>query len=170
MRRVLPALLIACMASLCGCQSLLTEGTATGAGIAGAGIAGSVTRNATVGAGIGLGVAALADTGLKYVERRVHRAEQDSIASTAGPLEVGAVAPWHIAHDIPIEDDEHGDVTVARALGSDTFACKEIVFSVDTVQKSQPVRAFYTATICRDGQSWKWATAEPSTDRWGGLQ
>jgi hypothetical protein len=153
-----------------GCGSLLTEGTATGAGIAGAGIAGAVSRNATVAAGIGLGVGAIADTGLRYAERRIHRFEQDSIAATAGPLDAGVIAPWHVEHDLPIEDDEHGDVVVARLLGGENFVCKEIVFSVDTVEKKLPVRAFYTATICRDGTVWKWATAEPATERWGGLQ
>jgi hypothetical protein len=156
--------------SLAGCGSLLTEGAATGAGIAGAGISASVTKNATVAAGIGLGVAALAQTGVQYAERRVHRAEQDSIAGTAGPLAVGAVAKWQVVHDIPIEDDEHGEVVVSRDLGDAAFACKEVVFSVDTVADKKPVRSFYTATICRDGTAWKWATAEPSTARWGGLQ
>jgi hypothetical protein len=155
---------------LAGCGSVLTEGTATGAGIAGAGIAGAITRNATVGAAIGLGVGALADTGLKYVERRQHRSEQDEIAAVAGPLPIGGSASWHIEHDVPIENDEHGDVVAARALGGEAFACKEIVFSVDRVEDKQPARAFYTATICRDGDLWKWATAEPATERWGGLQ
>jgi uncharacterized protein YceK len=162
--------LLLALVPLSGCGSVLTEGAATGAGIAGAGIAGAISKNATVGAAIGLGVGALADTGLKYAERRVHRTEQNAIAMTAGPLEIGVVAPWHVEHDIPIEDDEHGDLVVARTLGADTFACKEIVFSVDTVEDRQPRRAFYTAMICRDGGLWKWATAEPSTARWGGLQ
>ncbi len=65
----------------------------------------------------------------------------------------------------PIESNEHGEVTVSRTLGSADIACKEIVFSVD-----DSARAFYTATICRDGTAWKWATAEPATERWGALQ
>jgi hypothetical protein len=44
------------------------------------------------------------------------------------------------------------------------------VFSVDTVEKKQPHRAFYTATVCQDGAVWKWASAEPATARWGALQ
>jgi hypothetical protein len=32
------------------------------------------------------------------------------------------------------------------------------------------VRAFYTATVCRDATQWKWATAEPATERWGAMQ
>jgi hypothetical protein len=166
----LALMLLAGAAPLGGCSSLLTEGGADAAGIAGAGIAGSVSKNAVVGAGIGLGVASLANVGVQYAERRVHRAEQDAIATAAGGLEVGAVGPWHVVHSLPIEADKHGAVTVSRTLGGPDFACKEIVFSVDTGKAAAPARAFYTATICRDGDRWKWATAEPATARWGSLQ
>jgi hypothetical protein len=138
---------LAAASVLGGCGSVLTEGTATGAGMG-----------------------ALADAGLKYAERRVHGAEQNEIAAVAGPLDVGVVAAWHVEHDVPIEDDEHGELVVARTLGSEAFACKEVVFSVDTIEDKKAARAFYTATICRDGPVWKWATAEPATARWGGLQ
>jgi len=26
------------------------------------------------------------------------------------------------------------------------------------------------ASVCRDGDKWKWASAEPATPRWGSLQ
>lgn len=156
---------------MAGCQSLLTEGTADVAGIAGAGVAGAISKNAVVGAAVGLGVRSLAAEGLRYVERRVHRTEQDAIAVAAGPLEPGAVAPWAVRHTLPIEDDEQGEVTVSRRIGSGSFTCKEIVFSVDVQKRDAPLRrAFYTATICRDGETWRWASAEPATERWGGLQ
>ena len=45
---------IACF-TLSGCNSLYSEGAVAGAGITGAAIAGSVTRNAAVATGIGLG-------------------------------------------------------------------------------------------------------------------
>lgn len=156
--------------SLSGCGSVLTASSADVAGIAGAGISGAVTKDATVAAGIGLGVASAANAGLQYAERVVHGHEQDLIAQAAGPLPVGQVGHWSVSHDIPIEDDEHGDLVVTRVIGSADFSCKEIVFSVDTVKKKVPNRAFYTATVCRDGQIWKWATAEPATARWGSLQ
>jgi hypothetical protein len=35
---------------------------------------------------------------------------------------------------------------------------KEIVFSVDCAGKECATREFYTATVCRDGNAWKWAT------------
>ena len=168
--RPLYALSLLPFLALAGCSSLFTEGATDAAGIGGAGIASAVTSNATLGAGIGLGVKSLADVGVNYEKRRVHGAEQDQIASIAGPLPVGTVGTWQISHDIPIEDDEHGDVVVARELGGTGFACKEIVFSVVTGKPETPQRAFYTATICQDGPTWKWATAEPATSRWGGLQ
>jgi hypothetical protein len=153
-----------------GCSSLFTEGASDAAGIAGAGVASAVTKNATLGAGIGIGVKSLADVGVSYARRRVHGHEQDNIASVAGPLPIGAVGSWQVSHDIPIENDEHGEVTVARDLGGGDFACREIVFSVVSGATGAEQRSFFTATICKDGTIWKWATAEPSTARWDGLQ
>jgi hypothetical protein len=31
-------------------------------------------------------------------------------------------------------------------------------------------RNFYTVNVCQDGTTWRWASAEPATARWGGLQ
>ena len=45
-----------------------------------------------------------------------------------------------------------------------------MVFSVDRATKAGPDRAFYTTMVCRDGAAWKWASAEPATERWGALQ
>ena len=160
----------ACILTLPACGSFLTEGTADVAGVAAAGAAGSVTRSAAGAAAVGLVVQSLAEEGLKHVERRVHRTEQELIAQAAGPLPDGAVAAWSVDHSLPIEADEAGQVVVARSFGVADFRCKDIVFSVDTKDRSGPHRAFYTATICRDGQAWHWASAEPATERWGALQ
>ena len=162
--------LLTSLLTLGGCGSVLTEGTSDAAGIAGAGIASAVTRNGTVTAAIGLGVQSVTATGLGLVERRVHRAEQDRIAASAGPLAVGGVAHWSVAHDIPIEDDEQGEVSVSRAISTGGLDCKEIVFSVDHATRKGPQRAFYVSAVCRDGDVWRWAAAEPSTARWGTLQ
>jgi len=169
-RFVLPIVALACLGPLAGCESLLTASTADVAGIAGAGIAGAVTKSPAAATGIGLGIAAGANAGLQYVERDVHKSEQDGIARAAGSLAQGAVGHWSVTHSFPIEPDEHGDVVVTRDLGTADFSCKEIVFSVEAVVKKQPQRAFYTATVCRDGDMWKWASAEPATARWGSLQ
>ena len=159
-------------ANLSGCSSLYSETATAGAGIAGAAVAGQVTRNAAVATGIGLGVVAAAGAGVQYTERVVHRNTQDGIAKVAGPLDVGAVAPWSVTHTVPIEDDTHGRVTVSRTISAGTLDCKEIVFSVDAdATKDKPASsAFYVASICRDGTAWKWASAEPATGRWGALQ
>ena len=156
---------------LSGCSSLLAQGGAAGAGVAGASIAGAVTKDATVTSGIGLGVDAAASAGVKALEKRVHRTEQDSIAAVAGPLDVGATAPWSSGHyKVSVEQNERGELTVSRLIRAGDLDCKEIVFSVDTIAKGQPDRAFYTTIICRDGAVWKWASAEPATERWGSLQ
>jgi hypothetical protein len=107
---------------------------------------------------------------LQYVERNAHRVEQDRIAEAAGPLRPGIVGHWSVTHKIPIEPNEQGDLVVTRLIGAADFNCKEIVFSVDTMEKTVVNRAFYTATVCRDGATWKWASAEPATPRWGALQ
>jgi len=162
--------LVWCAVILGGCTSLLAEGTSAGAGVASAAMTRGVTDNAGVTTGIGLGVQAAARAGLQYAQRKLHQAEQDHIAATAGNLRVGAVGRWQITHDIPIEANEEGEVTVSRILGGTGFTCKEIVFSVEHTEKDGITREFYTATICRDGAKWKWATAEPATERWGSLQ
>lgn len=157
--------------SLAGCNSLLTATTADVAGIAGAGIAGAVTKSPAGAAGIGLGVAALANAGLQYVERDVHSTEQDNIAAAAGKLLPGETGRWSVSHKLPIESDAQGELVVTRLIGSTAFRCKEIVFSVETEAKDNAIeRAFYTATVCQDGDTWKWASAEPATARWGALQ
>lgn len=159
-------------ANLSGCSSLYSETAVAGAGIGGAAIAAKVTRNAAVATGIGLGAVAAAQAGVQYSERVVHRNTQDGIAKVAGPLDVGAIAPWSVTHSVPIEDDTHGRVTVSRTISAGALECKEIVFSVDVdATKDKPASAaFYVASICRDGTAWKWASAEPATERWGALQ
>ena len=168
----LVALAVAISSALSGCSSLYTEGATAGAGVAGAALASKVTRNAAVATGIGLGAVAAARAGVQYSERVVHKNTQDGIAKIAGPLDVGAIAPWSVTHSVPIEDDEHGRVTVSRTISAGALDCKEIVFSVDqSATRNVPASsAFYVASICRDGDNWKWASAEPATERWGALQ
>ena len=158
--------------ALSGCSSLYAESATAGAGIAGAAIAGSITNNAAVATGIGLGAVAAARAGVQYSERVIHRNTQDGIAQVAGPLDVGGVAPWSVSHSVPLEEDQHGRVTVSRVISAGPLDCKEIVFSVDqpATDKVPASSAFFVASICRDGTLWKWASAEPATERWGALQ
>ncbi len=163
-------LILFALLGLSGCGSILTEGTATLSGVTGAAAGAAISHNATVAAAVGLGINSAAREGLRFLERRVHRFEQQRIAEAAGPLPVNTVGTWSVSHDIPIETDEQGQVVVSREFGGLGFRCKEIVFSIDTTTKQGPDRQFYTATICADGATWRWATAEPTTRRWGDLQ
>jgi hypothetical protein len=155
---------------LAGCASIVNTGSAEIAGITGAALASAVTRNAGVAAGIGLGAQAGARAGIQYAQRRVHRAAQTRIAQAAGPLAVGDVAPWQSEHRELLSEGEQGRVTVSRVISVTDLECKEIVFSVDSVVEEAPRSAFYVAMVCRDGAAWKWASAEPATERWDGLQ
>ena len=94
------------------------------------------------------------------------------IAQIAGKLQPGMVATWQVTHQVPIEEDERGRVTVSRIISGRNLVCKEIVFSIDVSADTQhkPQSDFYIATICRDAERWKWASAEPATERWGALQ
>ena len=172
LKRISGLLALCAVMGLSACSSVLTEGSSAAAGVAGTALAGKVTNNAAVATGIGLGVQAAARAGLQYEQRKIHGEEQDSIAKAAGELAVGAVGKWQIKHSLPIEDNERGRVTVSRVISTEGMSCKEIVFSVDGLvdQINKPDSEFYVATICRAGQGWKWASAEPATERWGALQ
>jgi uncharacterized protein YceK len=170
---LLSGLVVLCgVFGLSGCSSVLTQGGSAAAGVASTALAGKVTKNDAVATGIGIGVQAAVRAGVQYGQRKVHGEEQDVIANAAGELAVGAVANWQITHALPIENNEHGRVTVSRLIGSEGMSCKEIVFSVDGLvdQFDKPDSEFYVATICRSGATWKWASAEPATERWGALQ
>ncbi|WP_088159331.1 hypothetical protein [Achromobacter xylosoxidans] len=172
-RGAIALLTFAALAGLSGCNSLLNEGTGAAAGIAGTAIANKVTDNATVATGIGLGVQAGAKAALAYAQRKTRGEEQDAIAMAAGPLAVGKVANWQVKHQLPIESDAQGQVTVSRLIGGVSLECKEVVFSIDTPADkagADPQREFYVTTVCRDGEHWRWASAEPATARWGSLQ
>nr|WP_229722754.1 hypothetical protein [Xylophilus rhododendri] len=160
-----------------GCSSLITEGSTAGAGIAGTAVATSLTNSASAAAGIGLGVQAAARAAVQYGQRRVHAETQDQIAEIAGPLEVGQVTRWKAWHQIALEPDEVGRVTVSRTISTGELQCKEIVFSVDEAADGKAhamdasiASGFYVASICKSGSRWQWASAEPATARWGGLQ
>ena len=162
--------LVASTLALSGCAAVVNSGASEIAGITGAAVADAVTSNAGVAAGIGLGAQAAARAGIQYAQRRVAAAAQSRIAETAGPLKVGEVANWESEHRAPLERGEQGRVTVSRVISTTLLECKEIVFSVDADEKRETQTLFYVAAVCRDGAAWRWASAEPSTRRWSGLQ
>ncbi|HEX2830576.1 MAG TPA: hypothetical protein VHP37_29835 [Burkholderiales bacterium] len=153
-----------------GCASVANTASSEIAGVGGAAVASAITSNGAAATGIGLGVQAATRAGLQYAQRRVHDSVQNEIARAAGPLEVGVVGHWSIDPAGALERKQQGRVTVSRVISVTDLQCKETVFSVDTVEKDVPKAAFYVAIVCRDGEQWKWASAEPATARWDGLQ
>jgi hypothetical protein len=123
---------------------------------------GSAVGSPLVGVAAGVAAAAGLEEGVKYGERAIHDEMQTAVATTAGGLEVGRAAPWSITSLLPMSG-RHGVVQVARSFG-EAIPCKDVVFTVD------PDEDFYVTTICRGRDGWRWAAAEPTVRRWGGLQ
>ncbi len=129
------------------------------------GASGAATGNPAVGIVVGVAVNSGIDAGVSYIIRKRQQAEQDAIAGEVATMSVGEQRPWRIEHDIPI-GNEHGEVQVTRMLNTPLALCKELVFSVDDGER----RDWYATEACRQGERWKWALAEPATERWGALQ
>lgn len=151
-------------AALAGCTSL--------GGIVGAvtGTAAAVgSGNPAVGAAVGVGTRAVADYGVRYVSRRRHRTEQDALAAAVGAMAVGAARPWEARHDLPI-GNKRGEVRVLRAVDTPLAECREVLFSAVSGEAPDAARRWFVASACRQAEGWKWAAAEPATERWGSLQ
>jgi hypothetical protein len=158
------ALVIPVAIPLAGCNSIGAIG-GTAVGLA----AGAGTTNPLVGYAAGVGTKAAIDELVKYISRKRQQGEQDEIAIVVGRLAPGETAPWRIDHDIPI-GNEHGDVTVTDVLDSALARCKEVAFTVIDGDAPNSPRGTYLTTACAQGDTWKWAQAEPATERWGFLQ
>lgn len=158
------ALTLAVSIGLYGCQSS-SIGGATGA-VVGT-ISGAATANPVAGYAIGVTVQAAVDATVKYVMRDWKNDQQNVMANAAGELPIGQVRHWQIRHALPV-GSEHGGIQVVRDIDTPLTHCREVLFTVE--QDDAPAPA-YTSLICRQpsGQ-WKWAAAEPSVARWGGLQ
>lgn len=141
------------------------------------GIVGAVTGtaaavgsgNPAVGTAVGVGTRAVADYGIRYVSRRWHRTEQDALAAALGAMEVGEVQPWQVRHDLTI-GNKQGEVRMLRAFETPLAQCKEALFSVVTGEEPDTAQRWYVTSACRQAEGWKWAAAEPATERWGSLQ
>jgi hypothetical protein len=136
-------------------------------------VTGAIAGVGTGSPAIGFAVAVATDAGANYIVRYIGRtrqgAEQDAIAQVAGDLPVGTEAAWKIEHTIPI-GDEHGQLRVTRTIDSPLATCKELAFSVDEGKGEKATRSWYTTDICKQAETWKWASAEPAVERWGFLQ
>ena len=135
------------------------------AGLAAGGGAGAATANPVIGFAVGIGVRAGADELGKWVTRRRHGGEQDAIADAAGTAPLNEVRPWRIRHTIPI-GNAHGTLAAVREVSTPLTTCREVLFTVEDDGTATP----FTTSICRDGDRWRWAAAEPAVPRWGLLQ
>ncbi len=144
----------------CGVASAVV-GAVAGASVGGA------TANPVVGYGVAVGVNAGLDELQKYVARVRQNAEQDAIVTAVGQMGVGETRDWKIVHDIPMFDNEHGEMQVVRLIPTPLTRCKEVLFTVDDGKPPHLDRTLYTTDACLDTRGWKWAQAEPATERWG---
>jgi hypothetical protein len=149
---------------LAGCHSLsdvvgAVTGTAAAAG----------SGNPALGVAIGVGTRAVADYGIRYVARRWHRTEQDTLAAIVGAMEVGEVRSWQVRHDLPI-GNERGEVRLLRVIETPLARCKEALFSIASGSGPDARKQWFVTSACRQVEGWKWAAAEPATERWGSLQ
>lgn len=157
------AWLVLLAACLSGCSTI---GSFTGAV---AGIAtGAATTNPAVAVTVGIGVKTATDALMKVATRRVSRAEQDAIAAAAGGTSVGESASWEASHPFGF-GSRSGEVRVMRTIETALAPCKEILFALADGE-SEGQRQWFAASICRQADQWKWASAEPAVERWGNLQ
>jgi hypothetical protein len=164
-RRLAAPALLMLLLPVGACSSLgAIAGAAVGAST------GTVTVNPLVGYAVAVGVKAGVDELTAYVARVRQNAEQDVIAAAVGEMDVGQTRDWAIVHDIPLFDDEHGQVAVTRVIDTPLTACKEVVFTVNTGSGETLRRTVFTTDACRDTRGWKWAEPEPAVPRWGYLQ
>ena len=144
-----------------GCNTLgAVAGVATGAAAA------TASANPAVAYGVAVGSKAATDAVVRRLSTKRHEREQDQIVRAIGALRPGQTAPWAIRHRVPLFDDAHGSVTVVRDIPNALAPCKEVVFVVVAGRGPSSPSHAYVTTACRQGQAWKWATAEPATERW----
>jgi hypothetical protein len=159
----LPALALA-LGMLGGCSSF---GDLVGA--ASGTVAAVGSGNPAVGVAVGVGTRAVADWGFRRVTRRWHRREQEAVAEAAGVAPVGEARPWRVRRSLPF-GDKGGEVRVLREIATPLADCREVAFSVESGKGAEARQAWFVTSLCRDTTGWRWAAAEPATERWGSLQ
>jgi hypothetical protein len=163
-RRRLAPVLATALLLLAGCKAApRLVGLASGVA------AGAATANPAVGFAVGVTTDAATRAGVQFFGRSRQRAEQDAIAAAAANLGVGDRTTWRIEHYVPV-GNEHGELEVVRLIDNPLAPCKEIAFSVAAGDGPAAPRSWYTTTLCRQDETWKWAEAEPAVERWGYLQ
>lgn len=132
------------------------------AGLVVGGAAGGATANPVVGYAVGIATRVGVDELRRYIDRRRSDGEQDAIADAAGTTPLDRPREWEIRHTIPI-DNEHGTLVPVRTITTPLATCREVLFSVVG-------SGVFTTDVCQQAGGWRWAAAEPATDRWGYLQ
>jgi surface antigen len=162
---------LALLSGLAGCGNTAQQsaGPVGGAAVS-LGVAG-ITANPLIAYAAGVG----AEAGIEALEndlaRVQHNGEQNNIAAKVARLRTGQSASWQISYRVPFLLHEHGDVTVLQVLRTPLVTCKRVAFTVITGNKPDSGRGIYITTACaRSDGVWKWAEAEPATERWGFLQ
>jgi hypothetical protein len=61
-------------------------------------------------------------------------------------------------------------VRLLRAVDTPLAPCNEALFSVAPGEKPDAARRWFATSACRRAEDWKWAAAEPATERRGSLQ
>ena len=82
---------------------------------------------------------------------------------------MGEVRPWRVRHALP-NGSGRGEVRVLRADETPLARCKEALFSVASGRGADETRRWFVTGACRRAEGWRWAAAEPATERWGSLQ
>ncbi|MBU8546901.1 MULTISPECIES: hypothetical protein [Roseomonadaceae] len=150
------ALLLALALPGCGQVAEITGAVAGG----GAALASS---NPALGYALGITVRAGVTAGMQGVMRWRSREEQDALAAAIGGLAPDSAGRWAVRHRIPIGNRD-GELRLVRVIDNALAECREALFSV------QGETQWFLTTACRQGETWKWAGAEPATGRWGSLQ
>jgi hypothetical protein len=171
--------------ALGACSSV--EGISSDVGALGVGTAvGAATGNPIVGLAAGLGTRIAIDESVELGERRYYGAIQQAIAEAGSTAPIGEARAWRYDGLIGDLGSVAGVVEPVRAFGSE-MRCREVIFSVERYAEPPndavaQLRAdlglmdeldeprFFVGTICRSDDTWSWAVAAPSTDRWGVLQ
>ncbi len=154
---------VCAVGSLAGCSVIATlPGITAGAATS------SVTGNPALGLTVAVATNAAVDAGVKYVMKRFSAAEQQEIANAIAQSVPGQERRWRVEQPIPYGNNKGRTIVVSESVNALT-TCKKALFSVEGTVDGKPAEHWYTLDVCKNGQYWLWAQAEPSVKRWGSL-
>ncbi len=154
---------IGAFGGLAGCSMIATlPGITAGAATS------SVTGNPALGLTVAVATNAAVDAGVKYVMKRFSAAEQQQIANAIAQSVPGQERRWQVEQPVPYGNNKGRTIVVSESANALT-TCKKALFSVEDIADGKPVERWYTLDVCKNGQYWFWAQAEPSVKRWGSL-